>query len=114
MPYLDTTVLAVPTAAKAEYLAYASELDALFREVGALKVTEAWGDDVPHGKLTDYYRAVQAAEGESIVLGWITWPDKATRDAGWEKAMADPRIQAPAPFDRQRMIFGAFEVVLEV
>jgi uncharacterized protein YbaA (DUF1428 family) len=36
--------------------------------------------------------------------------------AGWEKAMADPRMDpanAPMPFDGKRMIYGGFQVVLE-
>jgi uncharacterized protein YbaA (DUF1428 family) len=75
---------------------------------------ETWGDDVPEGKRTDFRRAVEAAEGEVVTLGWITWPDKATRDAGWAKLMQDDRLRnAPMPFDGARMIFGGFEVALE-
>jgi uncharacterized protein YbaA (DUF1428 family) len=49
-----------------------------------------------------------------VTLGWITWPDKATRDAGWAKLMQDDRLRnAPMPFDGARMIFGGFEVALE-
>ncbi|HRD28162.1 MAG TPA: DUF1428 domain-containing protein [Caulobacter sp.] len=115
MAYIDANVLAVPTARKDAYIAFAREVDPLFRECGALSVVDAWGDDVPEGKLTDYRRAVQATADETVVLGWITWPDKATRDAGWEKVMQDPRMQTfNPPFDGKRMIFGGFEVVVEV
>lgn len=54
-----------------------------------------WGDDVPDGKLTDFCRAVQAEQDESVVFFWVEWPDKATRDAGMAKFMQDPRIEAP-------------------
>lgn len=115
MAYVDATVLAVPTLQRDAYLAHAREVDALFLEVGALRVTEAWGTDVPDGKLTDFKRAVQAKDDETVVLGWITWPDKVTRDAGWEKVLGDPRFQAiELPYDGKRMIYGGFEVICEV
>ena len=55
----------------------------LFREFGASRVIESISEDVPHGEVTDYYRAVQAKEGEKVVLSFIEWPDKATRADGW-------------------------------
>jgi uncharacterized protein YbaA (DUF1428 family) len=51
------------------------------------------------------------------VFSWIVWPDKPTRDAGMQKLMADPRMQQdvnPMPFDGQRMIFGGFDILLQV
>jgi len=116
MSYIDMTVMAVPTDRKDAHLAHARRVDVLFKEVGATSVTEAWGDDVPEGKITDYRRAVQATADETVAIGWIVWPDKATRDAGWEKLMKDERMMsgdAPA-FDGKRMIYGGFEVVLEL
>jgi uncharacterized protein YbaA (DUF1428 family) len=43
-------------------------------------------------------------------------PSRATRDAGWKKVMADPRMSPEAmkmPFDGKRMIFGGFEILLQ-
>jgi uncharacterized protein YbaA (DUF1428 family) len=60
--------------------------------------------------------AVKREEGEAIVFAWVEWPSKAARDAGWEKAMADPRMDpanSPMPFDGKRMIYGGFQVVLQ-
>ena len=115
MPYIDGMVAAVPTANKQAFLEHARKADALFIEVGALNCVENWGDDVPDGQVTDLKRAVQAKEGETVVFSWITWPDKATRDAGWEKLMGDERMQKmEMPFDGKRMIFGGFEQVLQL
>ena len=82
----------------------------------ALRVVEAWGDDVPAGKVTDFQRAVLAKDDETVMFSWIEWPDKATRDAGMKKMMEDPRMEAanPMPFDGKRMIFGGFENVLDL
>ncbi len=39
---------------------------------------ESWDDKVPHGKRTDFHRAVAAEEGEKIVFTWQIWPGKTT------------------------------------
>ena len=115
MPFLDITVIPVPTASRAAYIEHSRRMTVLFKEAGATSVTETWGEDVPDGKVTDYKRSVQLQDGETVAIGWITWPDKATRDAGWETLMADERMmggEAP-PFDGKRMIFGGFDVIAE-
>jgi len=117
MAYVDGFVLAVPTADKQKFVDYANTFDTMFLEFGATRVTECWGDDVPDGKQTDFRRSVQAKPDETVVFSWIEWPDKATRDAGMEKAMKDPRMQpenAPMPFDGKRMIFGGFAPVVNI
>ena len=114
MSYIDGTVIAVPTANKDQYLAHAKASSAIFKEFGATKVVENWGNDVPDGKVTDFKRAVQAKPDETVVFSWITWPDKKTRDAGWESVMKDERMtKMQMPFDGKRMIFGGFESVYE-
>ncbi|MDZ4761694.1 MAG: DUF1428 domain-containing protein [Alphaproteobacteria bacterium] len=114
MGYIDGVVAAVPTANKDKFLAHARTSAAIFKEFGALTIMENWGDDVPEGKQTDLKRAVQAKPDETVVFSWITWPDKATRDAGWAKMMKDERMAGmEMPFDGKRMIFGGFQTVLE-
>jgi uncharacterized protein YbaA (DUF1428 family) len=103
-------VAAVPTARKDEYAEHVRVSAALFKEFGASECVDTWGDNVPEGKVTDFRRAVQAKPDETIVLSWITWPDKAARDAAWEKLMQDPRMaKMEMPFDGKRMIYGGFE-----
>ncbi len=120
MSYIDGFVIAVPTANKQQFLEHARQFDPMFLEYGATRVIEGWGDDVPDGKLTDFRRAVQATEDETVVFSWVEWPDKATRDAGIAKMMADPRMDPsapgspPMPFDGKRMIFGGFENAFEL
>ncbi|NVJ22024.1 MULTISPECIES: DUF1428 domain-containing protein [Myxococcus] len=115
MSYIDGFVIAVPTANKEKFIAHARKGDPVFIECGALRVIECWGDDVPSGKLTDFRRAVQAKDDETVVFSWIEWPDKAARDAGMEKMMKDPRMspeENPMPFDGARMIYGGFAPVV--
>jgi len=113
--YVDGTVLAVPEANKQAYRAFAAHHAELFRAHGASRVVDAWGDDVPDGKITDYKGAVKAEPGEKIVYGWVEWPSKEAREQGWQKVMADPRMhEAKAPFDGGRMIYGGFVPILDV
>jgi uncharacterized protein YbaA (DUF1428 family) len=120
MSYIDGFVIAVPTANKQKFIEHARHFDAMFIELGAIRVIESWGDDVPDGKVTDFRRAVQATAEETVAFSWVEWPDKATRDAGMKKMMEDPRMDPstpgnpPMPFDGKRMIFGGFEQVVEV
>ena len=120
MSYIDGFVIAVPTANKQKFIEHARHFDPLFIELGAIRVIEAWGDDVPDGKVTDFRRAVQATADEAVVFAWVEWPDKATRDAAMKKMVEDPRMDPstpgnpPMPFDGKRMIFGGFEPGVEV
>jgi len=119
MSYIDGFVIAVPTANRDKFIKHANEIDAIFMELGALRILECWGDDVPDGKLTDFRRSVQATADETVAFSWIEWPDKATRDAAFvrmqEMMKTDPRMnpeQNPVPFDGKRMIFGGFVPVV--
>ncbi len=114
MNYLDGYVAAVPLANKEAYLKHAADMALVLKEFGALRSVECWGDDVPEGQLTSFPMAVKREEGEAVVFAWVEWPTKAVRDAGWEKAMADPRMaNTTMPFDGKRMIYGGFQIMLE-
>jgi uncharacterized protein YbaA (DUF1428 family) len=119
MQYVDGFLIAVPKANKEKFIEHAKKGDSVFIELGATRVVECWGDDVSHGKVTDFYRAVQAKDDEAVVFSWIEWPDKPTRDAGMKKMMemmnTDPRINPeknPMPYDGVRLIYGGFAPVL--
>jgi predicted enzyme related to lactoylglutathione lyase/uncharacterized protein YbaA (DUF1428 family) len=119
MSYVDGFVLAVPTANKDTFIDHAKFFDGLCMEMGALRVLECWGSDVPDGKQTDFRRAVQAKEDETIVFSWIEWPSKQARDDAMaqmhEKMKSDARfdpVKNPMPFDGSRMIFGGFDPVV--
>jgi uncharacterized protein YbaA (DUF1428 family) len=115
-PYVDGFVVPVSPDKKEAYLQLAQKAAGDFDKYGALRVIEAWGDDIQDGKQTDFRRAVQAKDGETVVFSWIEWPDKETRDAAWGKMMQDPDMKpdhANMPFDGMRMFWGGFDVVLD-
>ena len=116
MSYIDGFVAAVPTANREAYRRHAEAAAVVFKEHGATKVVECWGDDVPDGKITSFPLAVQRKADETVVFSWLVWPSKSVRDAGMAKVMADPRLKPdvnPMPFDGKRLIYGGFEVLVE-
>ena len=117
MSYVDGYVVAVPKANKEAYRKLASKMAPLFREFGATRLVECWGDDVPHGKVTDFYGSVKAKDDEAVVFSWIEYPSKEVRDAANEKMKSDPRMNAMGgemPFDGKRMIFGGFSPIVDL
>lgn len=111
MSYLDGFILPLKEDKLDEYRAIAQTFARKAEAVGAIGSVEAIGDGLEHGHTTDFYRAVQAQDGENVVFSFIIWPDKQTRDSGWEKLMADPEMQPgaqPMPFDGKRMFWGGF------
>jgi uncharacterized protein YbaA (DUF1428 family) len=123
--YVDGFVIAVPTANKGKFIEHARLGDSVFIELGATRVIECWGDDIHDGKLTDFRKAVQAQDDETVVFSWIEWPDRETRDAAFalmtewmnNPEKADPRMNPelnPMPFDGKRLIFGGFAPLVEL
>jgi uncharacterized protein YbaA (DUF1428 family) len=114
MGYVDGFIIPVPPANREAYREMADRMAVLWLENGAERVVECWGDDVAHGKVTDFYRAVKAEEGENVVFSWVYWPSRTVRDEGNERIMNDPRMSAVAmPFDGMRLVSGGFQVILD-
>ena len=113
--YTDGFVVPVPEGKTDAYRELAAKMAKVFREHGATRVLEALSDDVPKGKVTDFYRAVKAEDGEKVVFSFIEWPDKDTRDLAWQKIMADESLKPDGdmPFSGQRMFWGGFEPILD-
>ncbi len=115
MGYIQGFVVPVPETKKDAYRALAERTVPLFRDYGAIRVVECWGNDVPRGKVTDFHGAVKAEDGENVVFSWVLWPSKAVCDEAAKKMMEDPRMKMPddMPFDGKRMIFGGFDILLD-
>lgn len=115
MEYVDGFVAAVPNANKDKYIQHARQAAVVFREHGAIRLVECWGDDVPTGDKTSLPQAVHCGADETVVFSWIVWPSRDVRNAGMAKVMQDPRISEennPMPFDASRLIYGGFQMVV--
>ncbi len=116
MAYVDAFVAAVPTANRDAFRAHALVWAEAFRRHGALRVCECWGEEVPDGELTSFPMAVKKAEEETVVVSWIEWPDKPTRDAAFSALMEDDAMKPhmDMPFDGKRMVMGGFDLIVSV
>jgi uncharacterized protein YbaA (DUF1428 family) len=114
--YVDGFVIAVPRDRLEDYERIARDAASVWREYGALQVVETVADDVPHGELTSFPRAVQATDDETVIFSWIVYTSREARDEINAKVMADPRLKDrmdEVPFDPARMIFGGFRTIVE-
>jgi uncharacterized protein YbaA (DUF1428 family) len=118
MPYVDGFVVPVPKKKLAAYRRMALKAGKIWREHGALEVTECVADDVKPGKLTSFPQSVKLKPGEIVVFSWIVFKSRAQRDRVNAKVMKDPRLAsmmnpAAMPFDGKRMFYGGFKVLVQ-
>ena len=116
--YIVGGVAAVPTANKEAYIKYCHEvMSVVLTKLGANRLVECWGVDVPDGEVTSYKMATKQKADETVVFSWAEWPSKEVSHAANAKMMAggvpefDPK-QNPMPFDGQRMFLGGFTPLL--
>ena len=114
--YVQGFVIPVPAGKREDYRQMAEAAWWVFKDHGALRVVEAWGDDVPEGQRTDFRRAVKAEPDEQVVFAWLEWPSRQACDAAHGPVAQDDRMKLPEgmalPFDPKRMIFGGFTRVI--
>jgi uncharacterized protein YbaA (DUF1428 family) len=116
--YVDGFVIPVPKRKVDAYRRQARKAAKIWREHGALEVRECIADDVPMGKVTSFPRSVKRKPSETVVFSWIVFKSRAHRDRVNAKVMKDPRLAGmdmkDMPFDAKRMIYGGFNVVVDV
>jgi len=116
MTYIDGFIVPISDDKVADYTPIAETFARKAKEQGALGSLEAIGDGLEHGHTTDFFKAVKAEDGENVIFSFVIWPDKATRDKGWEAIMADPEMQPGVqsmPFDGKRMFWGGFKTFVD-
>lgn len=130
MTYIDCYLAPVPRANRKKYEALARISSEVVREHGALRVVECWLDEegpeasTYHGEETrksaatygTFVTAAGARNSETVVMSWIEWPDKPTRDKGMELTTADPRMQftdQEPVFEGSRLIAAGFLPMLD-
>ncbi|MDB5505621.1 MAG: signal recognition particle [Devosia sp.] len=117
MTYVDAYLFAVPKSFVDTYRDIARDAATVWKELGALSYVEALAEDVPYGELTSFPRAVQQTDDETVVLSYIVFADRASRDAINDQAMKDPRMQrlmSTTEIDMKRMVFGGFVPFVEL
>ncbi|HEX8302854.1 DUF1428 domain-containing protein [Sphingomonas sp.] len=117
MTYIEGFLIPVPAANRDAFEQHARMCAPFFQKHGVTRVVEAWGDDVPDGKVNDLKKSVNAEPGETVVFSWFEYPDKAARDAANASMRADSEMAEMGgkdmPFDGARMIMSGFESIVE-
>jgi uncharacterized protein YbaA (DUF1428 family) len=117
--YVDGFLLPVPKRNLDAYRRQARRAGKIWREHGALEYRECAAEDVKPGQLTSFPQSVKLKRGETVVFAWIVFRSRAHRDRVNAKVMSDPRLSdqmdpKAMPFDTKRMIYGGFDVVVDV
>lgn len=114
--YITCFIVPVPEQNLEAYRQWAKLSAEILKEFGCIEVVESIGDVIPIGKQTDFRRAVDAKDGEKIVLAWKIWPDKASLDAGEAKLHKSGLLDSAGepPFDAKRLVVGCFEPLFTV
>jgi uncharacterized protein YbaA (DUF1428 family) len=117
--YVDGFLVPVPKSKIDAYRRMARKAGKIWREHGALEFRECLADDVKVGKVTSFPRSVKRKRSETVVFSWIMFKSRADRDRVNAKVMKDPRLtdmmdSKAMPFDAERMIYGGFEVLVDV
>ena len=114
MSYVDSFVVPVPTKNLANYRRMSKTMEKVWLDHGALDYKEFAGDDAKPGKVTSFPQSVKLKQGETVVIGLITYKSRAQRDRINAAAMKDKRLAAmmdpkALPFDGKRMFMGGFK-----
>ena len=119
MPYVDGFVLPVPKKNLKAYVRMAELAGKVWKEHGALEYRECAGDDLAVKFGVPFPKCAKVKRGETVVFAWIVYKSRAHRDKVNAKVMKDPRLAASMdakkmPFDMKRMVYGGFEVLVDL
>lgn len=116
--YVDGFVIPLPKRNLDAYRRHARKAGKIWKEHGALEVRECIGEDVKRGDVTSFPQSVDLKRGETVVFSWIVFKSRAHRDRVNAKVMKDPRVDEmdakAMPFDGKRMIYGGFDVLVDL
>jgi uncharacterized protein YbaA (DUF1428 family) len=117
--YVDGFVMPLPKSNVDRYREVATTAGGLWIEHGALEYKECLADDVEMGEVTSFPRSVKLEDDETVIFAWITYESRQHRDEVNAKVMNDDRMKAlmdPAGdiADYKRMVYGGFEVIVEL
>jgi uncharacterized protein YbaA (DUF1428 family) len=101
------------------YRRMAQKAGKIWKEHGALEFRECVADDVKVGKRTSFPRSVKLKPDETVLFSYIVFKSRADRDRVNAKVIADPRFAKmietkDMPFDGKRMIYGGFQVIVDL
>jgi uncharacterized protein YbaA (DUF1428 family) len=117
--YVDGFVLPLPKKNLDTYRKMARRAGKIWKEHGALEFRECVGEDLDVKDVVPFPNRMELKPGETVVFSWIVFKSRAQRDRVNKKVMEDPRLKADMestamPFDTSRMLYGGFEVLVDL
>jgi uncharacterized protein YbaA (DUF1428 family) len=119
MPYVDGFVIPVPEKNIAAYRKMAAAAGKVWMEHGALQYRECVGDELAIEGMAPWAKTIKLKPGETLVFSWISYKSKTHRNQVNKKVMKDPRMNEmmegkKMPFDMKRMLYGGFNVLVDL
>jgi uncharacterized protein YbaA (DUF1428 family) len=119
MAYVDGFLIPVPEKNIAAYRKMAAAAGKVWMEYGALQYRECVGDELAVEGMTPWSKSIKLKAGETLVFSWISYKSKTHRNQVNKKVMKDERIAKmmegkEMPFDVKRMLYGGFNVLVDL
>jgi uncharacterized protein YbaA (DUF1428 family) len=117
MKYVDGYVLPLPKKNLQAYRRMAQMAGKVWRKHGALDYKECVGDDLKTQWGTPFPRMMKLKPGETVVFSYIVFKSRAHRDRVNAKVMKEMEKMGDmkeVPFDIKRMVYGGFQVLVDV
>jgi uncharacterized protein YbaA (DUF1428 family) len=117
--YLDGFVIPVPKKNIKLYRAISQKAGKIWQEYGALEYIEAVGDDLDVKFGSSFPKTIKLKADETVIFSFILFKSRAHRDRVNAKVMADPRLKkmmekSAMPFDVKRMVYGGFNLLVDL
>jgi uncharacterized protein YbaA (DUF1428 family) len=117
--YVDGFLLPLPKKNVATYRKMARLGGKIWRDHGALDYKECIGDDMKPYCGLPFPAQMKLKPGEVPVFSWIVFKSRRDRDRINAAVMKDPRMAKMGtpksmPFDIERMVYGGFEVLVDL
>jgi uncharacterized protein YbaA (DUF1428 family) len=119
MKYVDGFVLPVAKKNLPAYRRMSQKAGKVWREHGALQYVEAVGDDLNIEFGVPFTKPIKLKPGETVLFSFIVYKSRAHRDKVNAKVMKDKRLASmmdtkSMPFDMKRMVYGGFQILVDV
>ena len=119
MAYVDGFLIPLPEKNVADYRKMAAAAGKVWMEYGALQYRESVGDELAIEGMAPWAKTIKLKPGETLVFSWISYKSKTHRNQVNKKVMKDPRMNKmmegkKMPFDVKRMLYGGFNVLVDL
>ncbi len=119
MRYVDGYLIPVPKKKLKAYFEMAKKAGKVWLDHGALQYCESAAEDTKAPWSKSFPQQMKIKKGETVVFSFVVYKSRAQRDKVNKAVMEDPRLQAmmdpkKMPFDPKRMVYGGFELGVDL